>query len=235
MIIGVLGNIGDQSCLSQTTSRASACGNGKTVTVAYFGWKEFEVKERKIVANFHTKYKGMEMGTPSWAEYKTSQEIFDMWLDVEEGDEYYGAMILLTEISSLIPSAARQGKLITHVEKCLNQRRKNGWDIIYDMQDFGSADKRWRDKSDYIYRPKKFHCVWNPDYKAFLPTEPCLLDNCSERHQVSVFIESSPDPLNYLDLITPQVVINAWEVGQLYDTNEKMKDVLHYNPAWDNY
>jgi hypothetical protein len=232
MIIGIMGNLGDQSCLSQTTSRPSACGNGKTITTTYIGWKEFEEKERKIVANFHTKFKGAEMGSPSWAEYMTSQEIFDIWLDVEEGDEYYGAMILLTEVSSLIPSAARQGKLITHVEKCLNQRRKNKWDIVYDMQDFGSADKRWRDKTDYVYRPKKFHCQWNPDYQRFIPTEPCLRDNCDERHQISVFIESSPEALTYLDLITPQVVINAWEVGQLFETHEKMKDVLHYNPDW---
>jgi hypothetical protein len=234
MIIGILGNIGDHSPVSQASSRPSACGNGKTMLNAYLGYSEYERNpDRKIIANFHTKFMGMEMGTPSWAEYMTAQEIFEIWLDVEKGDEYYGAWVMLTEVSSLINSKARNGKLITYVEKCLNQRRKDRWTVVWDSQDLGAADKTWRDKTDYIYRPKKFHCTWNPEYKIYVPTEPCPLDICDQRHQIVTFIESSPEPLTALDLITPQLdPLNTWTVGQLYDTDEKMKDVLQWNPEW---
>ena len=231
MIIGILGNLGDQE-IATTGTKASDCGCGKTLLNAYLGYSEFLQKDRKVIANFHTRFAGMPWGTPSWAEYRTSQEIFDMWMEVDEDHPDYGAMVLLTEVSALINSAQRDTKVIAYIERCLNQRRKNKWDIIWDSQTLGSADKRWRSKTDYIYKPVKYHCVWSPEYKEYVWTDPCPLDNCDERHIVVVYIEQSPHPLTLMDLKTPRLFLKAWEVGQLYDTNEKMKDTIKFNPRW---
>lgn len=238
MITGILGNLGDYESTT-TGTKASDCGCGKTMALTYLLYCEAMRRDelypdgRKVIGNFHTRHLGAQWGTPSWSEYRTSQEIFDIWLDVEEGHPDYGAIVGITELSALINSAARDTKLIAYIERCLNQRRKNGWDIVWDAQTLGSADKRWRDKTEFIYKPVKFHCKWDAEYKAYIPTEPCPLDNCRERHQIVLFIEKSPFPLTIQDLKTPMVIINSWEIGQLYDTNEKMKDVLHFNPAWN--
>lgn len=237
MIILIVGSLGDHE-LTTTGTKASDCGNGKTLTATHLLYNEAMRRDeqypegRKVICNFHTRYIGAEWGTPSWAEYRTSQEIFDIWMNVEEGHPDYGAIIGITELSALINSAQRDTKVIAYIERCLNQRRKNGWDIICDSQTFGSVDKRWREKMDFIYKPMKFHCTYNPDYQSFLPNEACPLDNCMERHQIVVYIEKSPYPLSILDLKTPQMILNAWEIGQLYDTKEKMKDSIQFNKAW---
>jgi hypothetical protein len=237
MIIGILGSLGDRE-IATTGTKPSDCGNGKTTLLTKLLYSEATRQDdqfpegRKVICNYHTRYQGTEWGSPSWAEYRTSQEIFNHWMEVEEGHPDYGAIIGFTELSALINSAQRDTKLIAYIERCLNQRRKNGFDVIWDAQTLGSADKRWRDKTEYIYKPVKFHCEWNAEYKAFIPKEQCPLDNCNERHQIVVFIEKSPFPLSILDLTTPQMVLNAWEIGQLFDTNEKMEDVLHFNKEW---
>lgn len=237
MITGILGNIGDFE-LTTSSTKPSDCGCGKTNALTFLLYGEAMRRDelypdgRKVIANYHTRYRGSQFGMPSWSEYRTSQEIFDIWLEVEEGHPDYGAIIGITELSALINSASRDTKLIAYIERCLNQRRKNGWDIVWDSQTLGSADKRWRDKTEFIYKPVKFHCKWDPQFKAYIPTEPCPIDNCRDRHQIVLFIEKSPYPLTIQDLKTPMVIINSWEIGELYDTNEKMKDVLKLNPAW---
>jgi hypothetical protein len=232
-VIGIIGKtFQDAANTSKLTIHPSACGNGKTTTNVHLLYQEFVQKDRMVITNFHTRYPGADPGKPSWSKYMTSQEIFDLWLDVEEGDPEYGAIIGLTEVSGLMNSAGRQGKIITYVEKCLNQRRKNGWDVVWDAQDLGSNDKRWRDKTDYIYRPVKYHCEYSPEMECFRPTEPCPLDNCEEKHQIMVYIEQSPFPLSLQDLVNPQLILNAWEIGQLFYTREKMKDTLSLNPKW---
>ncbi len=237
MIVGILGKLMNEGYRTDVGG-ASACGCGKTCTLVHLLYEEFndiveKESDRKIITNFHTRYLGGQFGMPSWTEYMTSQEIFDIWMDIDEDSEYYGAIIGITELQSLFNSKARDNKVITYVEKCLSQRRKNGWHLIYDSQDFGSADKNWREKTDYIYRPVKFHCKYSPEYKEYLPTSQCPLDICEEQHQISVFIEKSVEPLTPRDLATPILTINAWQIGQLYDTHEKMNDFLQYNPAWN--
>ena len=236
MIVGILGKLMNEGYRIDVGS-ASACGCGKTTTLVHFLYEEFNNDQengidRKIVTNFHTRFLGGQFGAPSWTEYKSAQEIFNMWMAVDEESPYYGAIIGITELQSLFNSKNRDNKVIAYVEKCLAQRRKNGWHLIYDSQDFGSADKNWRDKTDYIYRPVKFHCKWSPEYKEYLPTSQCPLDICDEKHQISVFIEKSVEPLTPRDLATPVLHINAWEIGQLFNTREKMDDVLKFNPAW---
>jgi hypothetical protein len=160
----------------------------------------------------------------------TSQEIFDNWFD----PELEGALICLTELESLLNSAGRSSKVITYVEKCLNQRRKSGYDIIWDSQRWGSGDRRIRDKTDFIYRPEKWHCTYDDEAAIYRPVEQCPLDNCDERHQILLYQEV-PKPPTLEELLRPVAIINAWEVGQLYDTKEKMEDTIVFNPDWEKH
>jgi len=228
MIFGILGQLmTDRRIAVPGFQMPSPCGNGKTITLVHFLYQEFLLKEANIITNFHTRHIGAEWGTPSWTTYMHSQSIFDNWFDFPDR-----TIIGITELQSLINSAGRQAKLITYIEKCLQQRRKSKMPIMWDSQTLGSSDKRWRDATDYIYRPEKWHCKWSPDYEYFIPIEPCPLDICDERHQVLVYQEY-PTPATIEEMIKPRLILNSWVIGQLFDTDEKMKDSLHYNPAWD--
>ena len=206
--------------------RPSACGNGKTSTMVNILYQEFIQKNAIIVTNFHTRHLGMEFGTPSWTTYMTSQEIFDRWFELDEG-----TVIGITELQSLLNSAARNSKLIAYIEKCLQQRRKSEFTIVWDSQELGSGDKRWRDATDFIYRPVKYHCRWDSEENMFLPTDPCPLDICPERHQIFVYQEK-PIPGTIKEMLKPVMIFNSWEIGQLFNTKEKMEDTLSYNPRW---
>lgn len=225
MILGILGMIDDSRPMN--IQRASPCGNGKTNFLVYLLYAEFLAKNRLVITNFHTKFKGGSFAAPSWSKYMTSQEIFDHWFD----PELEGAVIGLTELESLLNSAGRQSKVITYIEKCLNQRRKSGYDIFWDSQRWGSGDKRMRDKTDYIYRPEKWHCDYNPEAGCWVPTERCPLDICDERHQILIYQEI-PRPATIQELLEPKLIINSWEIGQLYDTKEKMQDTIEWNENW---
>ncbi len=233
MIYGILGTIQDRAYQPTVIQRPSDCGNGKTTALTHILYQEFVQKDRKVIANFHTRFPGAPWGSPTWSEYRTAQEIFDIWLEVDEDHPDFGAIIGITEIESILNSAAREGKVIKHIEKCLNQRRKNEWDIAWDSQVLGSADKRWRQKTDFLYHPEKWHCAWSPEYECFIPTEPCPLDICHERHQILIYQEY-PLPPSIEEMLKPVMILNSWEVGQLIDTREKMKDTIHFNPAWEH-
>jgi hypothetical protein len=192
-------------------------------------YQEFIQKNRKVITNYHTNFLGMPQGSLSWSEYRHSQKIFDQWFS----DENEGAIIGITELQSLLNSAARQGKLITYIEKCLAQRRKMKFDIIWDSQELGSNDKRIRDKTDFIYRPEKWHCEWTSEIGDYRPTERCPLDNCDQKHLILVYQEK-PLPPTIAEILRPIAIIRSWEIGKLYDSEEKMKDVLYYDPAWDH-
>jgi hypothetical protein len=226
MIIGVVGMMDDFRPLNM--DRICPCGNGKTCTISAWAYNKYLQEQRNIITNFHTRFLGAPWGSPSWSTYMTSQEIFDHWFD----DNLEGSLICITELQSLLNSAARNAKLITYIEKCLQQRRKAGYDIIWDSQRLGSGDKRIRTMTDYIYRPEKWHCVFNTDANCYVPVERCPHDICTvERHQILVYQEI-PQPPTIEELLKPRAILNSWEIGQLYDTKEKMKDTLHYNPEW---
>jgi hypothetical protein len=227
LIYGIVGMTDDQR--PENVQRSSPCGNGKTNLLTHFLYSEFCENERKIICNFHTRFIGAPWGTPSWSTYMTAQEIFDNWWD----PELEGAAIGITELESIINSAGRSSKVITYLEKCLNQRRKAGYDIFYDTQRWFSSDRRMRDKTDYIWRPEKYHCEYIPEADTYMPTERCPLDICNEKHLILVYQEYPPAQ-TIIEKIKPQIIIKSWEIGQLYDTKEKMMDILQYNPAWEH-
>ena len=226
MIVGVVGMVDD--IRYRDMMRPPSAGNGKTCLLAHILYQEFVEKERLVIANFHLKYKGMPATGPSWALYRTSQEIFDNWFC----EEWEGAIIAITELQSLINSAGRSAKVITYLEKCLNQRRKSGYDLLWDSQRWGSVDKRIREATDELYQPVKWHTRFNPQINCYVPTQPCFKDNCNERHQIAVHREL-PEPLTIEEKIKPLYFLNSWEIGELYDTKEKMMDVLQWSPKWD--
>ena len=208
--------------------RPAPAGNGKTLLLTHFLYQEFIQKDRQVIANFHLYYPGGKDLGQSWATYMTSQEIFDHWFD----DEIQGAVIGITELQSLLNSAGRSAKMITYIEKCLQQRRKRDFEIAWDSQRWGSVDKRIRDATDELYQPMKWHCMFDEETLTWRVTYPCLKDRCDERHMISVHQEL-PQPETYEERVLPLFFLNAWEIGELYNTKESMRDTLKYNPAWD--
>jgi len=225
MIYGILGMIEDER--NPGVMRASPCGCGKTNFLVYLAYQEYITNKRPIVTNFHTRFKGAPWGTASWSTYMSSQEIFDNWFDLE-----HGTVICITELQSLFNSAGRSAKVITYIEKCLQQRRKMGFDLIWDSQSWSSGDRRIRKNTDYIYRPEKWHCRLNAEAGCYVPYEKCVLDNCDERHQILVYQEY-PEPKTIEDLLKPKLILNSWEIGELYDTTEVMKDTLKASDRWE--
>lgn len=226
MIYGIVGMVDDFRL--STIQRPSSAGNGKTCLLTHILYREFLEKGRNVIANFHLKYKGGSFAGPSWATYMSSQEIFDHWFD----DNLEGSVIGITELQSLLNSAGRSSKMITYLEKCLNQRRKSDYDLVWDSQRWGSVDKRIRDNTDELYRPMKWHTAFNPHVQKWQPTELCPKDRCDEKHQISVYREL-PEPATQEERDRPLYFLNTWEIGELYNTREKMRDTLTYNPEWE--
>jgi hypothetical protein len=226
MIYGIVGIV-DDFRFSQI-QRPSSAGNGKTNLLTHILHKEFVWKDRHVIANYHLKYKGGSYAGPSWAKYMTSQEIFNRWFD----EDIEGSVIGITELQSLMNSAGRSPKMITFLEKCLNQRRKSDYDLVWDSQRWGSVDKRIRDNTDELYQPMKWHTILDKDTGWWIPTYPCPKDNCTERHLISVHREL-PEPDTLEEKIRPLYFLKSWEIGELYNTKEKMRDTLIYNPAWE--
>lgn len=225
-VYGIVGMLDDLRDVRY--ERPASAGNGKTQLLSHFLYQEFVQKDRPVIANYHLYYPGGKNKGVSWATYMSSQEIFDRWFD----DDLEGSVIGITELQSLLNSAGRQAKMITYLEKCLNQRRKSDYDIIWDSQRWGSVDKRIRDVTDELYQPMKWHCIFDEETQNWRVTYPCGKDRCNERHMISVHREM-PLPESPAERILPLYFLKSWEIGELYDTREKMIDVLRYNPKWD--
>ena len=226
-VYGIVGLVDDMR--TTTVHRPPAAGNGKTCLMTHILHEEFQQKERLVVANYHLRYKGGSFSGPSWAKYMTSQEIFDHWFDEELQD----AIIGLVELQSIFNSAGRSSKVITYLEKCLQQRRHLGYDIVWDSQRWGSVDKRIRDFTDELFYPIKWHCEYNAGARCWTPTHPCNTDNCQEQHQIAVHREL-PEPETLEEKIKPLYFLNSWVVGELYDTRERFTDVVKWSSKWDN-
>jgi hypothetical protein len=226
-MIGIVGQFDDSR--PEYTVRSSPCGNGKTNFIVKLLWEEYYQKQRLIITNFHTRFRGGSFSMPSWSKYMSAQEIFDHWFD----PELTGAAIGITELQSILNSAGRSSKVITYIERCLQQRRKRNYDIFWDSQRWGSGDKRIRDATDFMYRPEKWHSEFNSEAGVYVPVERCPIDNCTDQHHQILIYQDYPKPSTIEDMLKPQMILNSWEVGELYDTFEEMKQTLVYNPAWD--
>lgn len=224
-VYGIVGLVEDVRSCDQ--DRPPSAGNGKTNLMTHILYQEFIIKQRLIITNFHTRFQGGSFAGPSWARYMTSQEIFDHWFD----EELENAIIAFTELQSLLNSAGRSSKVITYIEKCLNQRRKSGYDIIWDSQRWGSVDRRIRDVTDELYFPVKWHCRFDAKANSWLPTHPCNKDICGEKHLIAVHKEFPAETIE--DRIKPLYFLKSWEIGQLYNTKEKMQDTLKWSASWD--
>lgn len=217
-VIGIVGQI------SQTRNtaipRPSDCGNGKTCLATFLGYQEFVTKKRTVITNFHTQFPG---GNPncSWSTFMTAQEIFENFLD----PDYEDALFIISELSGIIHSAARESKTIKWIENRLNQRRKHGHDLIWDAQRWMSGDKIIRDKTDFVYVPVKYHTVFDIEKNNWIPTKQCLRDICDEKHLILVYQDVPEPPLE--EALIPKLCLQAWVVGQLYDTKEIIEQTVH--------
>lgn len=250
MIYGVVGTL-DQNTMMKfglyniKTGRfqrvASKKGNGKTLCLVYYGFCENRDYGRKVYSNFHTKY----------SIYKPAQEIFEdlgRLLDlagkygaygtigeiIKNFDhifahyalsqtaqtelyeirslftEYYGCLILLTEFQKYFNSLGTSTKTIKWIEGILTQLRKVEIDLMWDSQRPISAGNRSREYTETFLVPQKFHSA---------DLSPCDKDICGEDHLIYVY---SDIPFREKEL----VILDAKEVGALYDTNEIIGDNL---------
>ncbi|MDD3966888.1 MAG: hypothetical protein PHP63_07565 [Candidatus Marinimicrobia bacterium] len=223
MIIGIVGQV--SQVRDSQIPRPSDCGNGKTNLMVSMAYHQFRTRGRKVITNFHTKYPGSDNWNCTWSEFMTAQEIFEHFLD----PEYDDALVCISELSGILHSAARSSKTIQWVDNNLNQRRKAGHDLIWDAQRWMSNDKILRDKTDYIYVPVKFHCVYDIRTQNWIPTTQCPKDICDEKHLILVWQDfPAPDPE---DALTPIKILHAWEIGELYDTKERITDQTLHAPA----
>ena len=122
---------------------------------------------------------------------------------------------------------------MAYIERCLVQRRKFNYEVCIDSQELGSIDKRFRNMADFIYIPMKFHAAYVPQYKEYVPVEPCPLDNCDKPHIIQVY-KNYPFPKSLEEMQTPIRKLKAWVVGQYYDKDEPMLDSVLPNPKWDH-
>lgn len=250
MIYGVVGTLDRDTMMkfglyNNKTGRfqrvASKKGNGKTLCLVYYGFCENRDYGRKVFSNFHTKFsiyrpaqeifedlgrlldlagKYGAYGTIAeiiknfdhiFAHYALSQTAQTELYEIRSlFTEYYGCLILLTEFQKYFNSLGTSTKTIKWVEGILTQLRKVEIDFMWDSQRPISAGNRSREYTETFLVPQKFHSA---------DLSPCDKDICGEDHLIYVY---SDIPFRENEL----VILDAKQVGALYDTNEIIGDNL---------
>ena len=141
----------------------------------------------------------------TFSEYMTAQQILDGFFDRED------VMYLLSEIGKFLNSIGNPTKIKAWVEGIVQQRRKLKIDIMWDNQRLMSVDNRLREHTARYYVPRKFHCDDGTH---------CTDENCMRPHFIKVFCEK---PF----LIPPIAEFDCEEIGNLYNTNEIIRDEVN--------
>jgi hypothetical protein len=208
MIFGVVAKL----YMAQEDSIVSTdiiAGNGKTATLVYFGHEEAK-RGRHVISNFHTFfenspcYNNPDFPNFRMPEYMDAQDILDGFFDREN------VCYLLSEIQKFMNSVGNPTTQKAWVEGLISQRRKLKVDIIYDSQRIMSFDNRIREHTKYWYIPRKFHVN---------DGTICQSEDCLRHHFIQVFQEIPYE-------IFPIATFDAQEIGQLYNTDEIIRDVI---------
>lgn len=160
MIYGVIGKLYDPR---QIFDDEIIAGNGKTLTIVYYG-KLSADDGREVITNFKT----------SFSTYMTAQEILNGFFDRE--NVFYG----LSEVQKFLNSVGKSTSIKAWVEGLVSQRRKLQVDIMWDSQRLMSVDNRFREHTGRYYIPRKFH----KDDGTY-----CNHEDCPRSHIVKVFSE----------------------------------------------
>jgi hypothetical protein len=250
MIYGVVGTLDRDTMMkfglyNMKTGRfsrpASKKGNGKTMVMVYYSYREFSEQGRKVYSNFHTKF----------SVYRTAQEIFDDLGRILDLAGRYGAYGTITEIIKNFDGifAHYPLKLVEQTElyelRALYLEYYGSFICLTEFQKFfnslGTSTKtvKWVEGIMTQLRKLEIDVMWDsqrpisagnrtreytetylvPQKFHYEDESPCDMDICNKDHFIKVFCDV-PFREN------PLVVLNCKEVGKLYETDEIIGDLL---------
>lgn len=160
MIYGFFGSI--PGCPHQRGHQALR-GNGKTLSVTFFGYIDY-LQGRRVISNYKTVFSELQ-ATEDIAEMIQTKNLQDV-------------TILISELQLYLNSLGSNSNTIK--EFCgsvVGQSRKRNVDIYYDTQRYGDIHPRMRVQTDRVFLPRKFH----------YDNTPCSIDRCEQGHIIKIF------------------------------------------------
>lgn len=250
MIYGVVGTLDRDTMMkfglyNMKTGRfqrvASKKGNGKTLVLTYYGYRENKELGRKVYSNYHTKF----------SEYRTAQDVFTdlgRLLDLAGRFGGYGTITEIIKNFEYIMakySLSQEEQAELYELRSLFHKYYKCLILLTEFQKFfnslGTSTKtiKWVEGILTQLRKLEIDVMWDAqrpisagnrsrEYtETFLVPQkfhsddlsPCTEDICSRDHLIYVY---SDIPFRE----NPLVILVASEVGQLYDTNEIIGDNL---------
>ena len=193
MIYAIVGTYDD-------TSYGSIRGNGKSLTMVYFGYQAYK-EGRQVYSNFYT----------SFSEILTLNEIIDMFKNQGLSD----AVVMLDEAQVYLSNTGEKAIVIKElVNLFIAQTRKRGVDIYLTTQRYNNLHRQLRVQVDALLTPEKRH----------INGEICLQDNCQKKHLIYVYRPDYEEPLIVLDAEKVGQLYNTNEIVlDFFKTPEKGK------------
>lgn len=169
MIYGIVGTIDDYS------TGGSIRGNGKTLTMTYYGYQAFK-EGQTVYSNYYTKFSCI----------KTLNELMDIF----NNKNLSNTVVLLDEIQVYLPNqGVKKGILNDLIARFIAQTRKRNIDIFYTTQRFKNLNNQLRIHTDEILLPIKTHA----------DGIQCSSDKCKKEHYIHIFSQYSDDAMIVLD------------------------------------
>lgn len=185
----------------------SSRGGGKTTGIVYYLHADYENESRHIFTNFKC----------SFAKVMSAQNIVNELIQNQKIYLKEGVSVGLTEMQTVLNSLGSSAKQILFLNYWAGQTRKLNCDLNWDIQRYWDANNRLRSQTDNILKPMKYHANG----------KHCRIDRCTEHHYVKIFSEK---PYRKYP-ITDNEVIDTWETGKLYDTNELVFDNITFDTS----
>jgi hypothetical protein len=258
MIYGVVGTLDRDTMMKfglynmktgRFSRQASKKGNGKTMVMVYYSYREFTEQGRKVYSNFHT----------TFSVYRSAQEIFDDLGRILDLAGKFGAYGTITEIIKNFDRIFAHYPLKPIEQTELYELRSlyleyyGSFICLTEFQKFfnslGTSTKtvKWVEGTMTQLRKLEIDVMWDsqrpisagnrtreytetylvPQKFHYEDETPCDMDICEKDHFIKVFCD-----VPFRDY--PLVILNCKEVGKLYETNEIIGDLLCSPQEKDN-
>lgn len=179
----------------------SVRGNGKTISQV-FALHEDKEEGRAIFTNYKC----------TLGKMLPAQKIIEEISNNQDKYNEMGVSVGFTEMQTVLNSLGGSPAVTKFSSFFAAQSRKLNVDVYWDAQILWEVNNRWRNQTDYIFRPFKIH----------ENGEICLIDRCKKDHWVIIHGIKPHIPYNILG----EEVINCQEVGKMYNTNEIVFDEI---------
>lgn len=176
-------------------------GNGKTLTITYYGYQE-HLAGKEVYSNFKT----------SFSKLFTMNELIEMFKD----NKLSNVVILIDEAQVYLNNMGVKKAVINNlIGLFIAQTRKRNVDIYLTTQRFNNLHNQLRLHTDVILLPVKTHA--NGDI--------CRKDTCTKHHYIHVFLSNEDEELVCLDASTVGKLYNSNEIvlDSFYLEDEKPK------------